>query len=214
MYIICNGVCLMDDRVSHAIEEDFNIDYIVETTLNGNGDSDAHLAAIFGIALSIKAKTIVELGVRYGKTTIPLLLAASKNNGVLYSVDITTIKVTPPDDLQKYWKAKKLDAIDFLKQWDKDKVIDLIFIDDFHTYKHVAKELRLITPLITPSSLVLLHDLMYANWEPRYHSDMAPSNMQWAQGGPYRAVNELDTRIWEFSTIPSCNGLTILRKKG
>ena len=32
------------------------------------------------------------------------------------------------------------------------------------------------------------------------------------QGGPYRAVAELNPQFWEWSTLPWNNGLTILRK--
>jgi hypothetical protein len=45
------------------------------------------------------------------------------------------------------------------------------------------------------------------------HSDLTLNTGQWAKGGPYRAVAELDPQFWEFSTLPYNNGLTILRKK-
>lgn len=198
--------------IGYAVEEDFNIDYLIDTTINGKGDTDSHLMTLFSIALSIKAKTIIELGVRKGYTTVPLLLAAQKNNGKLYSIDIKPIEFEVPKNLKQYWEFHKTDAIKFLTTWNKP--IDLIYVDDLHTYDHVAKELKLIQSHITPSSIILLHDLMYGNWEPRYHTDMTLVKGQWARGGPYRAVGELDPQYWEFSTIPSCNGLTILRNKG
>ena len=34
-----------------------------------------------------------------------------------------------------------------------------------------------------------------------------------AKGGPLRAVRDLPTESWEFMTIASCYGLTLLRKK-
>jgi len=89
----------------------------------------------------------------------------------------------------------------------------LIYVDDWHSYDHVKKELEYIDKLVSPSSVVLLHDLMYANYEPHYHTDIACRDGQWANGGPYRAVAELDQNFWEFATIPVSNGLTILRKK-
>jgi len=200
--------------VGHVVEDDFNINYLINTTMNGPGDADAHLLTLFSIALSIKAKVIVELGVRKGYTTVPLLLAAQKNNGKLDSVDIEPIEFKIPNTLEQYWEFHKCDSLHFLNKWEKSKKIDLVYIDDLHTYTHVAEELKLIKPLITPSSVILLHDLMYGNWEPRYHTDMTLTKGQWAHGGPYRAVGELDQQHWEFSTIPSCNGLTILRNKG
>jgi len=201
-------------RVNYSIPEDFNVDYMIDVSLNGKKDSDSHLAAIFGIAISIKAKTILELGVRSGKTTIPLLLAAEKTGGKLHSVDVVQADVTPPERLRSHWEFTASDAIKYLQKWDKSKKIDLVYVDDLHTYPHVAQELKLLKDLVTPSSVILLHDLMYGNWEPRYHTDMTLRKGQWAHGGPYRAVAELDPQHWEFSTIPSCNGLTILRNKG
>ena len=192
-----------------------SIDNIVKQVIEGTGDVDAHLMTLFSLALSIKAKNIVELGVRLGYTTAPLLMAAQKMNGRLYSVDIKNRiwDIPVPDYLEKHWEFHEIDALEFLKKWDRSKPIDLVFIDDLHTYKHVTAELKLISDLITPKSLIVLHDLMYENWEPKYHSDESVSTGQWAGGGPFRAVNELNKDHWEFSTVPSCNGLTILRKR-
>ena len=66
---------------------------------------------------------------------------------------------------------------------------------------------------VSPKSVIVLHDLMYGNYEPHYHCDLTLKNGQWAGGGPYRAISELNEQFWEFSTIPVNNGLTILRKK-
>jgi len=194
---------------------DFSVNYLIDKTINGTGDIDAHLMTLFSLALSIKAKNMVELGVRLGHTTTPLLLAAQKLNAKLYSVDILNRvwDIPFPEELTRHWEFHEKDSVKFLNQWDKNTPIDLILIDDLHTYEHVAQELKIIRDLVTPSSIVLLHDLMYANWEPKYHTDRVATG-QWANGGPYRAVSELDKELWEFSTIPSCNGLTILRKRG
>ena len=49
---------------------------------------------------------------------------------------------------------------------------------------------------------------------PYYHVDLTENAcLQWKNGGPYRAVAELNPQFWEFSTLPWNNGLTILRKK-
>ena len=69
------------------------LDNILETVLHGTGDSDKHLLTIFSIAISIGAKNILELGVRNGATTLPLLAAADYNGGRLESVDIQPLNV-------------------------------------------------------------------------------------------------------------------------
>ena len=54
---------------------------ILEMSLNGNGDSDKHIMTLFSIAIGGKSKNIIELGVRGGNTTLPLILAAKLNGG-------------------------------------------------------------------------------------------------------------------------------------
>jgi predicted O-methyltransferase YrrM len=182
--------------------------------LNGTGDSDKHLMTLYSIAIGMKAKRILELGVRGGSTTLPLLMAAGKNKGSLTSVDIQDTTFTPPYNLNTVtWNFVKSDALSFLKKQNPTEPYDLIYIDDWHAYKHVKDELNEIDRLVSPKSVILIHDLMYGNTCPHYHSDLTLKDGQWADGGPYRAVAELPSQFWEFSTLPYNNGLTILRKK-
>ena len=186
---------------------------ILEMSLNGNGDSDKHIMTLFSIAIGGKSKNIIELGVRGGNTTLPLILAAKLNGGKVTSVDINETEFQCPSDLQDNWTFVKSDAIEFLSKINPNETIDLIYIDDWHSYEHVKKELEIIDTLVSPSTIILLHDLMYGNTNPFYHTDLTLNDGQWANGGPYRAVAELNPQFWEFSTLPWNNGLTILRKK-
>ena len=186
---------------------------LIDKTKSGKGDSDKHLMALFGITLGANAKTIIELGVRNGDTTLPLTLAASYTNGFVYSVDINETTYKLPSYLNKNQKFYKSDAIEFLKNWDTLNSIDVVYIDDWHSYEHVKSELEILDKIVSPSTIILLHDLMYGNTCPCYHADLTMKDGQWANGGPYRAVAELNPQFWEFSTLPYNNGLTILRKK-
>lgn len=188
-----------------------HLDNIINTTLYGKGDSDKHLLTLSSLILQLNAKNILELGVRRGTTTLPLLYGASLTKGKVTSVDINDTEFICPNEYEHLWSFHKSDAIKFL---ENNKIIwDLVYIDDWHSYEHVKKEIELLDSKITPSTVIVLHDLMYANYQPKYHTDLAVKEGQWANGGPYRAVCELNTNFWEFSTIPACNGLTILRKK-
>lgn len=191
--------------------EEFN--FLIKKTQEGKGDSDRHLMSLFGIALGSKAKTIIELGVRNGDSTLPLLIASNLNGGKLFSVDLNETEFSVPSEYKSNWEFHKSDAIDFLKKWDKNIDIDLIYIDDWHSYEHVKKELEILDSLVSPNTVILLHDLMYGNTCPFYHVDLTVKDGQWGNGGPYRAVAELNPQFWEFSTLPWNNGLTILRKK-
>jgi predicted O-methyltransferase YrrM len=190
-----------------------DLDHLIKKSTSGPGDSDRHLMTIFSIALATKGTTYLELGVRNGATTLPILLAAEMNHGEVFSVDINPISIELPERLKDFWKPHQGDAIEFLKNFDKNKKIDFIYVDDWHSYDHVANELQLIDRLVGPSSIILLHDLMWGNTTPFYHVDLTLKEGQWANGGPYRAVAELDPAFWEWSTLPWNNGLTILRKK-
>jgi hypothetical protein len=106
-----------------------------------------------------------------------------------------------------------MDAIQYLENWDVSKSLDIVYIDDWHSYDHVKKELEILDRIVSPSTVILIHDLMYGGTCPFYHSDITLKDGQWANGGPYRAVAELNPQFWEFSTLPWNNGLTILRKK-
>lgn len=190
-----------------------NLDFILEKSMNGQGDSDSHLITLFSIVVGSKAKNILELGVRNGDTTLPFLLAAKLNQGKVYSVDIDETNFVVPNELEPYWQFTKMDAIEYLENWDSSQRLDIVYIDDWHSYDHVKKELSILDKLVSPSTVILIHDLMYGGTWPFYHSDITLKDGQWANGGPYRAVAELDPQFWEFSTLPWNNGLTILRKK-
>jgi predicted O-methyltransferase YrrM len=189
------------------------INQYIETALTGSNDSDRHLMVLFSIALATKGKNFIELGVRSGTTTGPLKMAAQLNCGKLYSVDIdkNPFKSSKEDN----WEYVQNDAIEFLENWEKNKnpSPDFIYVDDWHSYDHVKKELDILDRIVTPSSIIILHDAMYGNTCPYYHSDLTLKDGQWANGGPYRAISELNPQFWEFSTLPWSHGLTILRKK-
>lgn len=182
-------------------------------TLHGKGDSDKHALTLYSIAIGMGAKRILELGVRRGDSTKPLLHAAYKNGGTLLSVDIENTTFVPDEKYKKHWTFIQDDAVSFLRNLKVDEPFDLIFVDDWHAYDHVKAEFEEIDRLVSPRSVILVHDLMYGNTCPHYHSDITMKDGQWANGGPYRAVAELPSQFWEFATLPYNNGLTILRKK-
>jgi len=187
------------------------LENILETSRKGTNDSDRHLLTIFSIALATKGKNYLELGVRSGTTTLPILGAAKLNGGILRSVDICE----RPQIYNEDWMFFQKDAIKFLEWYEETKqpTPDFVYIDDWHGYQHVKKELEILDRIVTPNTVILLHDLMYGNTAPYYHSDLTLHDGQWEGGGPYRAVAELNPQFWEFATLPWSHGLTILRKK-
>ena len=124
----------------------------IEKALHGTMDSDRHLVSIFAMALASRGKVFVELGVREGHTTEPLYEAAKLNKGHLWSVDLNVpTKFTPNNGNYTFVKQ---DSIKFLEQWPKDKKIDVAFVDDWHSYTHVKRQLELLDELVGPSSII------------------------------------------------------------
>ncbi len=181
------------------------MDKFIDKALHGDGDSDRHFISLYAMALASRGKTYVELGVREGHTSEPLYEAAKANGGKLWSVDLNE-----PAEYKPYvngfvdnthYEFVRNDSIRFLEEWDKDKKMDVVFVDDWHSYPHVKKQLELLDQCVGPSSIILLHDLMYGNTDPFYHVDLSHAGPQWDGGGPYRAVAELNPQFWEWSTL-------------
>lgn len=185
---------------------------LVQICLQGRYDTDRHLLTLFAIALASKGQNYLELGVRDGHSTAPILAAAMLNKGQLFSVDIKDTPFKPAGAVASHWHFIKGDALAFLERWVGP--IDFVFIDDWHSGGHVKRELELIGRWVGLSSVILLHDLMYMGHAPHYRSNLdLPESDPWGAGGPYQAVAELDTSIWEWATLPWGHGLTLLRKK-
>lgn len=204
------------NEIAQGYNEDLLKKYLpnfVRKSLNDKNDSAQHVMTLFSVALACKGKTFIELGVRDGTTTLPILIATAINGGELFSVDTQNTTFQCPEEFGRNWKFVQSDAVDFLAAWDNNRKIDFVYIDDWHAYEHVKKELAYLDAYVGPSSMILIHDLMYGNTEPFYHTDLTVKKGQWANGGPYRAVAELDLNFWEWATLPWNNGLTILRKK-
>lgn len=193
--------------------EDAALD-LLRRTINGDSDIDHHLLTLFGIALSLRAKNILELGVRDGNSTRALVAAAYLTGGKLTSVDIQPTNFRPPDFMGNAWDFWEADAIEFLKLGiEQGSSYDLVLVDDDHRYPHVKQELQLLPHLIGVSGVILVHDLMANAHAPAYFEPRDHAEGEWAGGGPCRAVRELPLDQWEWATIPINNGLTILRKK-
>lgn len=197
------------------------INKLIDKTLTGKGDSDQHLMTLFSLTIQTKAKNILELGMRQGTTTEPLLLGAYLNKGLLTSVDISSpYGFNPQEELKMHHLFVQQDAIEFLQnQISIGKYYDLVFVDDWHSYRHVKKELELLDKLTDEKSLIIMHDTMAFTF-PQYHWPIdSPADTEWGEGGPTRALFEFVDDVnniekdYEFCTIPVNNGLTILRKR-
>lgn len=186
------------------------LENLIKTSL-GN---DNKLGLLFlSLVITLNAKNILELGVREGGSTLPLLLGAELTNGFLKSVDINYPIFRCPERLNKYWEFNLVDSLTYISNLNKDTIFDLIYVDDWHDGLHVTKEIELLSKHINKSSVIIMHDAMNTNSQPEYNeNENAPPGSEFGNGGVYHCLKNLDKNEWEFSTIPANHGLTILRK--
>lgn len=174
--------------------------YTLEHSKHGT-DIHQHLVTLHNLVTSIAAKTVLELGVNTGESTIALLEAVHATDGILISVDQQDLPQTRPM-LEKYgltgrWQFHLMDDIKFVKEvWPKDRQADIIFVDTSHQYAHTKQEIELYEPVLRPGGIMIFHDTVS-------FSD-----------GVQKPINEfLKThRAWPYENKNNCNGLGILRK--
>lgn len=125
-------------------------------------DTSDILHLLYELCDEVNAKTIVELGVRWGTTTVPFLVYCHYKGAHLYSVDIEDCHVAKSFmkalGLTDYWAFTQINDIEYIKSWKlrDDPKIDLLFIDSDHTYDLTRAELKEYSPFV--NGLIVLHD--------------------------------------------------------
>lgn len=171
-------------------------------------DIHQHLETLYNLVQSIQAKTVIELGVNLGESTVALLEAVHATQGTLISVDIQLLpNVTPM--LTEYglisrWQFNLSDDLEFAKKYPKDKPADLIFIDTSHTFDQTTKEIAAYEPLLRPGGIMVFHDTVSF-----YEGVQKPINNFLKKHG---ALYERKPNGWQYENRKNCNGLAILRK--
>lgn len=190
-------------------------DEIANEAIYGNKDSSNHGIVLYALVCCLRAKNVLELGTRYGDTSLPILYGLYKTKGKLISVDISTRQIKTnkiPQELQGHWTIIEQDAISFLETTQIKQ--DIIYVDDWHGSEHVYKELTLIKKLLHERSVVVLHDMMHSHSDPVYNNTSYPIGNEFEGNGPYGGLKKFaeENPEFEFATIPINHGLTILRK--
>jgi predicted O-methyltransferase YrrM len=186
---------------------------MIKQVLEKKDDTDGHLMTMFSLVLSLNAKNVLELGVRAGNSTKPLLDAVQITGGTLTSVDIDKpVELVHKHLNNDHWKFQHCDSLGYLRTLPDDEIFDLVLVDDWHDGLHALQEIELLDRHVTTKSIILLHDTMCPHTEPEYHLYDTVGG-EFGHGGPYRVIKELNPNRWEWSTIPVSHGLTMIRKK-
>lgn len=134
-----------------------------------NSDMGPFMHYILSTVDAIDATKVIELGVRYGASTIAWLYALQQTRGQLWSVDCSFPVVDPETGIELLNSQGPLGCVDywtFLLGNDTDSmildalpgVVDIVFIDTQHTYEQTLRELSLYYGKVRNGGRILLHD--------------------------------------------------------
>jgi predicted O-methyltransferase YrrM len=168
------------------------------------GDNSAFYQHMPTLRLLARGLRCVELGVRYGTSTIALLAARPAS---LFSVDIQAFETHP-----LLWELAQSENIPFKLTIIDDLLIeipdcDLLFIDTLHTYTQLSKELALHAHRST--KYIVFHDIVSFGERNEDPADTAgpgllPAIMEFLQHNPQ----------WKIASFYfNNNGLLILERR-
>lgn len=168
------------------------------------------------LATTVNAKTIVEVGVFVGSTTLALALSPTVEK--IYALDITS---QYPDQGRPYWQQAGVEqkielqvgsAVDSMQQLIKQGVhADLIFIDADKLNYDQYYELGL--QLVRQGGIIAIDNVFR-------HGDVllpAGSNKMWDKEGT-NVIQQLNKKIHgdervDITILPLADGLTLCRKR-
>jgi predicted O-methyltransferase YrrM len=151
-----------------------------------------------GLIAMTGAKTVLEVGVFEGETSIALINALPKD-GYFAGIDIEDFRTA---DAKKAYSAKGK-SIDFILG---DSILELpkltrnhfglVFVDSAHHWEHILPEFKQVEHVLTPGGLIVYHDGI--------HMPDVVRLMDYAEQYDYSKIT-LNT--------PEKRGLTILKRK-
>lgn len=132
--------------------------------LTEGGPSGAYYQWLTLVAKNADARMIIELGNRFGTSTIALY-AGMKPSQILYSVDVSEDQRFVPDCILRDSRVKFLigNSLDLSLYGehgaDIPLNIDILWIDTAHYYEQVSAEFAVFEPLLADEAIVVLDDI-------------------------------------------------------
>ncbi len=121
------------------------------------GDMSEIVDILFWLCHKSGARNIVEIGV--GHSTVPLILAARRNGGTLFSTDIGTLHSLEAPECAGIWTFRPgIDSVEMGKQW-RGGGIDFLYLDTSHTYEQTVKEIEVWMPHMKVGGWFVFHDV-------------------------------------------------------
>jgi len=133
----------------------------MQTMETGGANTPPELRLLmFALAISIRAKDILELGIDRGFTTTALAMTGARVVGVDNFTDHPGRgKQDVLDQLARIPNvlAVDQDTLEFLARTPDDS-FDMIFVDDTHKPEHVGAEAKHIRRILRPGGIAVFHD--------------------------------------------------------
>jgi cephalosporin hydroxylase len=126
-----------------------------ESALDVDSDIREHLPELVDLVLRTRATRVIELGVRWGTSTLAWLMGLESTDGHLWSVDIA-----------RQWQGIDSDRWTFIEGSDLDPVVwqqlpaqaDIVFIDTDHRYQLTLDEIDAYRARVRPGGYMVFHD--------------------------------------------------------
>lgn len=142
-----------------------------EWLCNQYSDIQEHLPTFVQTVEELNAQKVVELGVRYGLSTIAWLHALKYTGGRLWAVDCSfpvedpglpeSVKLLDPQGelgVQKHWAFILGDCHETIVKDCLPDEVDILLIDTNHVYEETLQELQMYLPKVRVGGRILLHD--------------------------------------------------------
>ena len=179
-----------------------NVDELMSHAIANPMDIHEHLQFMHDLVVENNYKSIAELGVRSGCSTVAFLSALNKTGGKLWSCDIEPIYGYGLEiEGQDNWTFVQGDDLEVVK--DAPRWLDVLFIDTSHAYDQTLAELQAYSPRVKKKGVILLHD----------------TELEWPEGItndiPFpvkKAILDFIGDDWSFENRENCYGLGILRR--
>jgi hypothetical protein len=198
-----------------------------------SSDIHDHLPRIFGEAVAVRPRLMVELGTRDGVSTRALLAAAEISDAHLLSIDIADCSgIDLPERLRPRWTFICADDVAFSREpfvafctaRGLPPFADIIFVDTSHAYDHTRAEIKAWMRRLAPQGTMMFHDTnMATGWFRRLDGKVERGSDNGR--GVIRAIEEFVGRRYHEGTyfadvsggylvqhVPWSSGLTMLRK--
>jgi len=130
-------------------------------------DMKGHLRFLRALIVAKKAQVVVELGTRFGQSTVALLCGVAETGGHVYSCDIDGCvearRRVAAYKLADYWTFTEADSICWGKVWWPSGTflfapIDVLFVDTSHRLEQTRGEIAAFAPKVKSGGFMLFHD--------------------------------------------------------